>query len=285
MTSLNNAPAQLVHAGEVKKAVVLARGLGTRMRLHDDSVVLDAEQTTAAGQGVKALIPLGRPFLDYVLSAVADAGYRDVCLVVGPEHHAIRDYYAKQLILKRLRIEFAVQARPLGTANAVAAARSFAGLELFLVLNSDNYYPVEALQALRTLGRPGAAVFEFESLVRQGNISPERVAQFAVVDTCADGGLLSIHEKPDPQFLASRGRECYVSMNCWLFGPSIFTACARIGPSPRNELELTDAVQFSIRVLGDGYHILKFRLGVVDLSTRADIPAVARRLRNITPCL
>ena len=49
------------------------------------------------------MIPIGRPFLDYVLSGLADAGYRRVCLVVGPEHQAVRDYYRREVALRRCR--------------------------------------------------------------------------------------------------------------------------------------------------------------------------------------
>ena len=73
----------------VTKAVILARGLGTRMR-RDEGVGLDREQSRAAAEGAKGMIPFGRPFLDYVLSSLADAGFREVCLVIGPEHRAIR---------------------------------------------------------------------------------------------------------------------------------------------------------------------------------------------------
>ena len=62
------------------KLVVLARGLGTRMRHRDDSAWLEDEQAAVAETGVKALIPIDRPFLDYVLSAAAEAGCRRVCL-------------------------------------------------------------------------------------------------------------------------------------------------------------------------------------------------------------
>ena len=75
------------------KAVILARGLGTRMRRPDPAAGLDERQTSIAGTGVKAMMPIGRPFLDYVLSTIADAGFRDVCLVIGPEHDAVREYY------------------------------------------------------------------------------------------------------------------------------------------------------------------------------------------------
>ena len=78
----------------VTKAVILARGMGTRMRRAEgDSPQLDAQQAQMADSGLKAMIPVGRPFLDYVLSGLADAGFREVCLVIGPEHGIVRDYY------------------------------------------------------------------------------------------------------------------------------------------------------------------------------------------------
>ena len=63
------------------RAVILARGLGTRMRRSDAEADLSDDQAAVAATGVKALIPIGRPFLDYVLSALADAGIVSVCLV------------------------------------------------------------------------------------------------------------------------------------------------------------------------------------------------------------
>jgi dTDP-glucose pyrophosphorylase len=75
------------------RTIVLARGLGTRMRAADPSARLSAEQQRAADAGLKAMIPLnGRPFLDYILSALADAGIRDAGLIVAPEHRALRHY-------------------------------------------------------------------------------------------------------------------------------------------------------------------------------------------------
>ena len=56
------------------RAVVLARGLGKRMRAADATAVLDPAQAAAADAGMKAMIPIGaagHPFLDYVLSGLA----------------------------------------------------------------------------------------------------------------------------------------------------------------------------------------------------------------------
>src|SRR5688572_7796745 len=122
------------------KAVVLARGLGTRMRAPDPSAPLDADASAIADSGLKAMIPVGRPFLDYVLSALADAGFTDACLVIGPEHSAVREHYNGAAKPARIRVHFAVQEKPLGTADAVLAAEQFVGVDPFVVINSDNYY-------------------------------------------------------------------------------------------------------------------------------------------------
>jgi glucose-1-phosphate thymidylyltransferase len=266
----------------MKKAVILARGLGTRMRRNDGGAPsLDPAQDRVADSGFKAMIPVGRPFLDYVLSGLADAGYGEACLVIGPEHDLAREHYGRTCIPERIEVSFAIQERPRGTADALAAAEAFTAGEPFLMLNSDNYYPMEVCRKLRELGRPAIAAFESRSLAEQSNISPGRIRQFAAVTFHPDGTLASILEKPNPSTLRSLGPEVFVSMNCWRFGPSIFRACAAIRPSPRGELELTDAVQFAISHLGERFQVLRCHAGVLDLSSRSDIAAVAEWLQGI----
>ena len=264
------------------KAVVMARGLGTRMRKADDSAALDRNQTEAANAGIKAMIPIGRPFMDFILSGLADAGYTEVCLVIGPEHQIVRDYY-RDNPPNRLRLGFAVQEKPLGTADAVLAAKNFTRDERFVVLNSDNYYPVEALRGMGELDQPGIALFERDRLIAESNIPAERVQKFAVAKVSAEGYLEHIYEKPSEETIRDLGSPVYVSMNCWLFSPVIFRACLSVTPSARGELELTDAVQYSMDALGEKYKVLAFRSPVLDLSSRSDISAVAERLQGVDP--
>ncbi len=247
----------------------MARGLGTRMRRPDDAAPLSDEQARVAATGVKAMIPVGRPFLDYTLAALADAGAVEICLVTGPEHGAVRDYY-DGLGLTRITIQHAIQAAPLGTADAVLAARSFSGADPFLVLNSDNYYPCAALAALRQLDGPGLVAFTRAGLMERTGVPRERAESFPVVVPGEDGHL---------QRLGTSGTgndEAMTSMNCWRFSPRIFEACRAIGPSPRGELELPDAVQYSIDVLGERYRVIGSGEGVFDISTRGDIDRVQR---------
>ena len=268
---------------KVEKAVILARGLGTRMRKPDKSAALSQDQMAVAGAGVKAMIPLARPFLDYVLSGLADAGYTQVCLVIGPEHQMIRDYYTNQFPPRRVRIDFAIQDQPLGTADAVFAAREFAGKDLFLVINSDNYYPTQVLTAIRDLGQPGLPLFDRDRLVAESNIPQSRVLKFAVASVDKSGFLERIYEKPFEDTVQKLGPTVYVSMNCWLFSPVIFRACLGIRPSARGELELPDAVQFAIDTLNERYKVLVFQSAVLDLSSRSDISIVAEKLKDVSP--
>ena len=73
-------------------AVVLARGLGTRMRASSPAGSgLTSQQATAAACGYKALMPIGEHrLIDYSLSALVDAGIERAVLVVGPEHEDFR---------------------------------------------------------------------------------------------------------------------------------------------------------------------------------------------------
>lgn len=265
------------------KAVVLARGKGTRMQRADAEAPTDAAQARMADSGLKAMIPFRRPFLDYVLSALADAGCLDVCLVIGPGHDLIRDYYTREAAPERVRITFATQQEALGTADAVLTAQTFARNDPFLTLNADNYYPADVLRALTTLDGPGLPAFRRSTLLRSSNIDPDRIRSYAILTIDERGDLQDIVEKPDAQTLAAYGDDFLVSMNCWRFGPAIFTACRSIEPSPRGEIELPNAVRYAVRSLGERFRTIAVDAPVLDLSRRSDIAEVERRLAGIQP--
>jgi len=268
------------------RAVVLARGLGTRMRADDPSVALTPEQQRAADAGLKPMIPLnGRPFLDYLLSVLADAGMHDVALVVAPRHDEIRRYYTSTSPPRRLSVSFVVQEEPLGTAHAVLSAEDWAGGAPFLVMNADNLYPVDALIALASLDEPGLPSFDRDDLQRTSNIPEDRVLAFALIDVDADGYLKRIVEKPasdEGWRRPSAGTMPGVSMNCWRFDARIFEPCRDVPRSGRGEYEIPGAVTLA---MDRGVRFKTFRAEgpVLDLSRRADALDVARRLSGIRP--
>ncbi len=269
------------------QAVILARGLGSRMRTPLSatgavSATLDAAQAAAAASGAKGMMPFGRPFLDYSLSALADAGIREVVLVIGPEHESVRHYFTSTATGRRIAIRFAVQTEPRGTADALQAAANEVGAAPFLVLNADNLYPVEATRALAALGSNGLVAFEAEALVARSGLEPERVLKFALLDLGNDDRLRTIREKPAPDDPLACRPERWVSMNLWSFTPAIFGYCSQVRPSLRGELELQDAVTLAI---ADGviFTAIRSTAGVLDLSSRSDVAAVGRRLARLDP--
>lgn len=265
-------------AHRARRAIVLARGAGSRMRADDGGAGLTVEQQAAAAAGHKALMPInGRPFLDFVLRALAAAGIRDVALVVAPDHTDMRAAYPDDRSPDGVALAWVVQTEPRGTANAVLAARDWAGTEPFLALNGDNVYPVPALSALAALSGPGLAGFARDNLIATSNISAERIAAFALVEASAAHELVGIVEKPSADVVARAGAGALVSMNLWRFEASIFDACRDVPLSARGEAELPDAVMLAHR-RGVPFVVVPSLGPVLDLSKRGDVADVTRRL-------
>jgi D-glycero-alpha-D-manno-heptose 1-phosphate guanylyltransferase len=111
------------------EAIVLAGGLGTRLR----SVVPDLP---------KPMAPVaGRPFLAWVLDALADAGFARAVLAVGYRHEAIRDHFGA--CHRGLRLVYSVEHCPLGTGGAIRLAADAAGEWPVFVLNGDTWLDLD----------------------------------------------------------------------------------------------------------------------------------------------
>lgn len=249
------------------------------MREPAQGLDLSPAQEEAAERGLKGLIPVaGRPFLDHVLSALGDAGIREVCLVTGPGDHTLRSRY-QGMPTSRLSFRFAVQEEPRGTAHALLQAREHTLGGDFLLINADNWYPPEAVERVMAAEGSALAGFTREGLTRRGNIPSERVNSYALVETDEEGGMRSVAEKPDPGEAARLGEEAWVSMTLWKFRPVIYEACEQVRPSRRGERELPEGVQIARDRFGETFRVVPCPdLGVLDLSYREDIPAVERHL-------
>ena len=262
------------------RAVVLARGLGTRMREQAPGAQLDAAQAAAADARDEGLHP-DRPALPG-LRPVRSCRRRCHRAVRGDRPRARRRaaLLRVEVLLDRVTVEFAVQAEPRGTADAVLAAETWTEGEPFLVVNGDNYYPVPAPACSGGARRcPGWSRSVGKTAGRRTDrarahpaLRPARYRRLpppAHRREARPGGCVPL-----------RPSYC-VSMNCWRFDPRIFDACRRVPLSPRGELELPMAVQHAI---DDGRFPVEAVLseeGVLDLSGRADIAAVAARLAGV----
>jgi glucose-1-phosphate thymidylyltransferase len=251
------------------------------MREADPGAALTPEQARAADAGLKPMIPVnGRPFLDYVLSSLADIGIVEVALVVAPDHDVMRAYY-HETKPGRIRLSFVVQAEALGTANAILAVERWTDSQPFLAVNADNLYPQAALTELAALDEPGLPVFDRDDLIASSNIPAERMRAFAIVEVSSSGYLKRIIEKPsgEPDAISTSRS---ISMNCWRLDTRIFDACRDVPRSARGEFELPEAVGLAVR-RGVPFRALPAVGPVLDLSRRADTTDVATRLLGLIP--
>jgi len=264
----------------VKKAVILAGGRGTRMKEEIEGLELDEKSRELAEKGLKGLIPIdeqGKCFLDYSLDRLINSGYEQVCFVVSPEH----DDFKKHFIGNK-KVKFAIQDKPLGTSDAIYAARDFVGNDNFVVLNGDNLYSEHVLQKLRESNGdvcccPG---YDQEGLIRKSKIDIRRVKKWAVMKTDENWFLKEIEENSEKRENYVVGKKIIISMNVFRFTPEIFVACKNINLSKKGEYEIASALQYGIDKLGMKVKVFYVNEGVFDLTSRTDIKIVREVLKN-----
>ena len=182
--------------------------------------ICDPDQARAAETGAKAMMPIAGPMRDaagsFVRARSAGRSSTTSCprsptpatpTSASSSRPITRRWRATTRgagTPRRLRLAFAVQDEPIGTANAVAAAEAWTGDDPFLVINGDNYYAVRTLASL--VGRAGAAtaLYRAETLVARSNIPADRIRAFAL-GVVEDGRLARIVEKPTPEQAAALG--------------------------------------------------------------------------------
>ena len=111
------------------EAIVLAGGFGTRLR----QVLVDAPKPMA--------LVAGRPFLEYVLGALASKGVTRTILSVGYMAEKIRSHFGSAF--QDMALDYCVEDSPLGTGGAVASALLRCHEDPVLVLNGDTYLDLE----------------------------------------------------------------------------------------------------------------------------------------------
>jgi D-glycero-alpha-D-manno-heptose 1-phosphate guanylyltransferase len=157
-------------------AAILAGGLGTRLR----SVVTDQP---------KCLAPVGgRPFLDYLLDQLADAGLREVVLLTGHLAGKVREAVGDGRAGMRTR--HSVEPSPLGTGGAVRHALPLLNAPTVLLVNGDTYCDVD-LRSFAHFHRGRAARISMV-LTRVADTS-----RFGQAETTADGRVVRFEEKAD----------------------------------------------------------------------------------------
>jgi len=206
------------------KAVVLAAGLGTRMR-------------PLTFTKPKFLLPVaGKPALDHVLLLLKNAGINEVAMVVS---------YGKEQIMERygdgsglgIKLKYLPQRELIGTADAVSLGEDFVSGENFLVMNGDTFVDQESLNLLLKRYEKVKSSVTFGGIVT--TIEVEEPEQFGIVFLDGDR-VTEIVEKP------KKVKSKLANAGVYIFSPKIFDAIKKTKKSKRGEYELTTSIQILI---------------------------------------
>lgn len=119
-----------------KEAIILAGGLGTRLR-------------EAVPDLPKCMAPVaGWPFLYYVINLLRMQGIQKLIFSLGYKHKAILNFLNKEF--KTLNYDFVIEEEPLGTGGAIAFALQKTETENVFVVNGDTLFSLNAEELLQT---------------------------------------------------------------------------------------------------------------------------------------
>ncbi|MDE2378859.1 glucose-1-phosphate thymidylyltransferase RfbA [Bradyrhizobium sp.] len=198
------------------KGIILAGGTGSR--LYPVTAVVS-----------KQLLPVfDKPMIYYPLSTLMLAGIRDILLITTPQDQPLFQRLLGDGSEIGLRFSYARQDTPRGLADAFLIGRDFIGRDPVALVLGDNIFYGNRLQemliqvAARTRG---ATIFGYTVK------TPE---QYGVVELDRDFRALSIEEKP------KHPKSNVAVTGLYFYDNDVVDIAARITPSARGELEITD---------------------------------------------
>ncbi|PIV13513.1 MAG: glucose-1-phosphate thymidylyltransferase [Candidatus Huberarchaeum crystalense] len=201
------------------KGLILSGGEGTRLR-----------PLTYSQQ--KQLIPVAnKPVLFYGIEDLIEAGIKDIGIIVGPNKEQVENAINNAKF--DATFKFIYQDKPEGLAHAVKISKKFIGNESFVMYLGDNIL----MQSIKDF------INGFEESDESARILLCKVddpGRYGIAKLNENGNVVKLVEKPK-EFVSN-----LALIGVYAFKKEIFDACDAIKPSWRNELEITDAIQWLI---------------------------------------
>jgi glucose-1-phosphate thymidylyltransferase len=199
------------------KGLVLAGGKGSRLR-------------PLTATGAKQLVPVAnKPVLFYAMEQLVDAGITEIGIITGDTGAQVREAIGNGSCFGA-SVTYLPQTAPLGLAHAIITGRDFLGDDPFCMFLGDNFL----------MGGIADHARRFAESDCQGHILLKHVpdpSAFGVAVLDEDGRVTRLVEKPRDQI------SDLAVIGVYFFGPEVHNITPTLHPSPRGELEITDAIQ------------------------------------------